>query len=243
MKYINITTPDNIDIEYRLAGAGSRVAAATIDFLIQIAALAIIIIISLLVVTSNLNFIESITNTVYIAFIILVYFVIFMGYFLVCEIVLKGQTIGKKILKLRTIRQNGQPITFIQSIIRNLIRIFIDNQGIGLLMIFFTKEHKRLGDMAGGTIVISENLSKISSDMLLYSNFTTNQDRNVITTQYLLDSGEKQIIREYFARKDEFIDSGVSALNSMKKYFANKFELQPIDITVEFLVKILHENV
>ena len=243
MKYINITTPDNIDIEYRLAGAGSRVAAATIDFLIQIAALAIIIIISLLVVTSNLNFIESITNTVYIAFIILVYFVIFMGYFLVCEIALKGQTIGKKILKLRTIRQNGQPITFIQSIIRNLIRIFIDNQGIGLLMIFFTKEHKRLGDMAGGTIVISENLSKISSDMLLYSNFTTNQDRNVITTQYLLDSGEKQIIREYFARKDEFIDSGVSALNSMKKYFANKFELQPIDITVEFLVKILHENV
>jgi len=243
MKYINITTPDNIDIEYRLAGAGSRVAAATIDFLIQIAALAIIIIISLLVVTSNLNFIESITNTVYIAFIILVYFVIFMGYFLVCEIVLKGQTIGKKILKLRTIRQNGQPITFIQSIIRNLIRIFIDNQGIGLLMIFFTKEHKRLGDMAGGTIVISENLSKISSDMLLYSNFTTNQDRNVINTQYLLDSSEKQIIREYFARKDEFIDSGVSALNSMKKYFANKFELQPIDITVEFLVKILHENV
>ena len=248
MKHIKITTPDNIDIEYRLAGAGSRVAAATIDFILQITVFSLIIIISFFIVFGNAiheymsyNLIEYF-NGVYLAFIIVVSFLLFTGYFLICEIVMKGQTIGKKILKLRTIRQNGKPITFIQSIIRNSIRIFIDNQGIGIIMMFFSKEHKRLGDIAGGTIVISENPNKMKNEMFFYGHINESLSQDVRQLDYSLEFSEIQIIKEYFARKNEFTDNGKEAFNSIKTYFSNKFSLKKEEITEEFLIKVLYDH-
>jgi hypothetical protein len=74
-----------------------------------------------------------------------------------------GRTIGKKLMGIRVIQENGHSITLLSSFIRNLIRI-IDSLPtayfLGVIMIFFHSKHKRLGDLVAGTIVVHERKVK-----------------------------------------------------------------------------------
>ena len=245
MKTIFVTTPDNIKVEYRLAGAGSRVGAAVIDAAIQITVFTAVIIISLQVLfgfsADALAFtFERAANIV--AAVLLLYFIIFFGYFLIFEIVMKGQTPGKKIFGLRTIRSTGQPITFIQSIIRNVVRVTIDNMGVGVILMLFTKNHTRLGDILAGTIVISENPSKYTTKSLLWRPETAlwdEQNEAVINSEYPITYEEYEIIKDYFARKEELFENGRYAEIRISEYFAEKFGIDRRMVNTEFLEKIM----
>lgn len=98
-------------------------------------------------------------------------------------------------MKLRVIRMNGQPITLKHAAIRNLIKIFIDMQGVGVVMIFFSKHCRRLGDMAASTLVVSE--AQASAPISL-SALTTNLDR----TGAYLSQEEQAILRAWLERRD-----------------------------------------
>jgi hypothetical protein len=78
----------------------------------------------------------------------------------VLEYYMGGQTLGKRWLGIRVIKENGQGITFLASLIRNLFRL-IDNLPFGYflggLVCFFHPGDKRIGDMVAGTIVVREN--------------------------------------------------------------------------------------
>jgi len=87
---------------------------------------------------------------------LLAWFVFSYGYYIGCETAMNGQTIGKRIMKLRVIRMNGQPITLKHAAIRNLFKLIIDMQGIGVVMIFFSKHCRRLGDLVASTLVVTE---------------------------------------------------------------------------------------
>jgi len=71
----------------------------------------------------------------------------------------KGQTIGKKVLRIRVVNEKtGKPETVTQSFIRNILRI-IDNQLLGLValvLIIFTKRKQRVGDLLAHTVVVKE---------------------------------------------------------------------------------------
>ena len=245
MKSIFVTTPDNIKVEYRLAGAGSRVGAAVIDTTIQVVAFTVIILIA---IWTFFDFIDgSLMDTFerganIMAVLLALYFVIFFGYFLVFEIVMKGQTPGKKIFGLRTVRANGQPITFIQSIVRNVVRVTIDNTGLGVIMMLFTKNHTRLGDNLAGTIVISENARKHRTESLTWSPFNTNENeelRPVVDEKYQISYEEYEIIKDYFARKDGFMDDGYYAQVRVSEYFAQKFGIERGMVDTAFLERLM----
>jgi uncharacterized RDD family membrane protein YckC len=245
MKYINVTTPDNITVEYRLAGAGSRVGAAVVDSLIQGTAFTLAVLVGFIFVFdfNSLTFRFEMTGAGYIiAILLLMYFIIFFAYFIVCEIIMKGQTIGKRIFGLRTIRDNGQPITFIQSIIRNIIRVFIDNTGVGVVTMLFSKTNKRPGDMLAGTIVISENPDRIDSSSLLSREIEMYSGSNGLSSSYSVTAAEYEILKSYFARKDSFSDKGQYARWQMIAYFAEKFSVAPQALNEETLYKIMSEN-
>ena len=94
---------------------------------------------------------------------ILVLFLIFAGYFIFFEWMWNGQTPGKRLLKLRVIREDGRPITLWEAIARNLLRIFDAVPGfilpvysIGLITIFASRRDQRIGDMFAGTVVVRE---------------------------------------------------------------------------------------
>lgn len=217
MRKIKLTTPENIEIEYKLADLGSRTAAAIIDMLIQGVILILLGLAVLLISIYSPQFWEKYLGWI-IGISIVLYSLISYGYYIIMELNLNGMTPGKKVLNLRTIRNNGQPLTLKHSAIRNLFRLFIDMLGIGPVFIFFSKEHKRIGDYAASTMVIVEesNGQSITLDNL---HLTDNYFSNDITTD------EYELLKYYFQRRDS-LENCTSIKENIKCYFENKFDRQ-----------------
>jgi uncharacterized RDD family membrane protein YckC len=157
-----IETPEQTSIEFPLAGIGSRFLAVLIDTLIQIAALIVLglIFVGLGFSVSATGFGQSPTAAVWIsAVLIFVYFLLMYGYFMLFESIWNGQTPGKRLTHLRVIKDSGQPITAIDAVARNLLRL-VDQlpfaYGIGVLCAWISPQSKRLGDYVAGTVVVHE---------------------------------------------------------------------------------------
>jgi uncharacterized RDD family membrane protein YckC len=87
-------------------------------------------------------------------------FITIFGYFWVSEALWSGQTVGKKAFRLRVVGDRGEPLTFMQAGIRNIVRIvdFLPYAyGVGLIVLFVNGKGKRLGDLAAGTIVVKDS--------------------------------------------------------------------------------------
>lgn len=71
----------------------------------------------------------------------------------------RGQTPGKRLVKIRVIQASGRPIGLFESMARNFIR-FIDQipffYAVGVITMFVTRQHQRLGDLAAGTLVVRD---------------------------------------------------------------------------------------
>jgi uncharacterized RDD family membrane protein YckC len=157
-----IETPEQTSIEFPLAGIGSRFLAVLIDTLIQIAVLIVLglIFVGLGFSFSATEFGQSSTAAVWISAIpIFVYFLLMYGYFMLFESIWNGQTPGKRLTHLRVIKDSGQPITAIDAVGRNLLRL-VDQlpvvYGIGVLCAWISPQSKRLGDYVAGTVVVHE---------------------------------------------------------------------------------------
>ncbi|MDQ0224514.1 RDD family protein [Metabacillus niabensis] len=163
---INIKTPEFVSLQFQTAGLGSRAAAFLIDYII-LSLVNIIIIVGLvfsLLGTSSLDtviFEETFTFQIAIALILL--FLLNSSYFVVLEYFSGGKTLGKRIVGIRVIQDNGHSLTLLSSIIRNLLR-FIDSLPmyylVGICMVFFHAKNKRIGDLVAGTVVVHERRRK-----------------------------------------------------------------------------------
>ena len=89
----------------------------------------------------------------------LVFLIIIFLYFIILEAYL-GQTAGKKIMKIRVTDYKGKKPGLKKSLIRNLLRL-VDGLPafslLGLLLIIYTKNHQRLGDLVAKTLVLIKN--------------------------------------------------------------------------------------
>ena len=157
-----IETPEQTSIEFPLAGIGSRFLAVLLDSLIQGAAVLVLVLIFVGVGFSvgSAGFGRSRATGVWIvAVLILFYFLLNYGYFIFFEAVWNGQTPGKRLTHIRVIKDSGQPITAIDAVARNLLRI-VDQlpfaYGIGVLCAWISSQSKRLGDYVAGTVVVHE---------------------------------------------------------------------------------------
>jgi len=131
---ILIVTPENIEIEYELAGIGSRFLANLIDQVWQV----IIIIgvgFAVLILTLIGAYISSLAHfsaqwagfmsfmgDILVSVLTIATYLLIYGYFVYFEIRWNGQTPGKRALGLRVIRDGGYPITPFSAFARNLLR-------------------------------------------------------------------------------------------------------------------------
>ncbi len=148
-----MSTPERVAFGYALAGLGSRFLAQIVDM----AVLGLLFI----AVSIGAAGLGGVTGSGRLALLvwILLSFLLLWGYFLVSEAVWSGQTLGKRAFRLRVVGDQGEPIRFSQSAIRNLVRIvdFLPVlYGLGLVTLFVNGRGKRLGDLAAGTIVVRE---------------------------------------------------------------------------------------
>jgi len=175
-RVILISTPENIAIDYELAGLASRAAAFLVDILIQISIWLIVGAIALVVygililagLHHILRYLSGLTN-LFEALYAILGFLILWGYRIYFEIKWNGQTPGKRHLGLRTMRQGGYPINVFGAIIRNLFWMF-DLAPVpfppGIAFIMGTREYQRLGDIVGGTIVVKQRAPQTLDGLL-----------------------------------------------------------------------------
>src|SRR3954470_16959128 len=122
---VDIETPELVVVSYTIAGLGSRVYAALIDLLICVV-LFIGAVLGLALLSrgeADDPTAESPTTAWALAVMVLVQFVILWGYYLLFEGLRDGQTPGKRLLKLRAVRDGGYSVGFSASAVRNLMRI------------------------------------------------------------------------------------------------------------------------
>lgn len=154
-----VVTPEHVQLRFQTAGIGSRAAAQLMDTgILLLVNITCVIVFSIVVFGSDTQAWGDVEDLA-IAILLFALFLINTGYFFILEAFWSGQTLGKRWMKLRVIRENGQPITFLTAAIRNLFRI-IDvlpsGYFVGALVCFFHPQDKRIGDLVAGTIVVAE---------------------------------------------------------------------------------------
>jgi uncharacterized RDD family membrane protein YckC len=198
-----IETPENVELQRRLAGIGSRYLAGFLDSLIIL--FIILTLLTLLLLTSFDVSDLNLTNTIgkwLVAFLTIIIFLIYWGYYVLFEIWTNGQSPGKKIIKIRVVQTEGGGISFSAIAIRNLLRII--DIPLAIVVMFITQKTQRLGDLAAGTVVISEELLDYSSR---YDKKKKVIDNVSITSDTLEASGlkpeEYRLLNNYWLRRSE----------------------------------------
>jgi len=177
---------------------------------------------------SSNNYIFQSVSSLIVAVYIIGTLLIILGYFTFFEMIFNGQTFGKKIMKLRVIKENGEPIGIYESLIRNLVKLillFPIANAIDFIVVLNSKRYKRLGDIAANTIVIKERSFKdYKMDINKMERIAKGVSGNG-SFGFRVDNEEYGILRELFERKD----LGVNKLNVaviMREYFKLKFNVE-----------------
>jgi uncharacterized RDD family membrane protein YckC len=166
---LNIDTPEQVELVYGVAGIGSRFVAILLDSLILFGIYIVAILALVLIFSGAAQFsgelgrklggeMDTATKWV-LALFILMNFLLLWGYFALFEALWHGQTPGKRLMKLRVIKDSGRQITFFESLARNLLRFVDYLPGMyltGVITMLCNRRNKRLGDFAAGTIVVHE---------------------------------------------------------------------------------------
>lgn len=153
---IGVITPEAVEFTFDLSGLASRVLALFVDILIQL-----IIIIILIIAASSYMYWNMSASNEHLGriFFLVGLFIFSWGYFLLFELLWNGRSPGKKAMGCRVIRDGGMPVNFTSSLIRNFLRpidYILSVLMIGFFIVFASPTYKRLGDLAAGTIVITE---------------------------------------------------------------------------------------
>lgn len=148
MSYIDIQTTQNIHLEYEAASIGERLVAAILDRVLWICW-----------VIAGLTFLSSLSwNSVW-PFVIIGAPVLF--YYLLCELLFNGQSVGKRIMSIRVAKTDGTVPSFGDYFLRWVFRL-IDNGGVAVLCMMLTAKCQRLGDLAAKTCVVrTRNRAKL----------------------------------------------------------------------------------
>ena len=155
-----IDTPENITFGYAVAGIGSRFIGALIDTLLIVILLLLVnfVLFAAIAAADGLPLgMAEWAEGVIVALYALLNFGIIWGYYLIFELIWRGQTPGKRGAGIRVIAVGGGPATFLEVAIRNLVRI-VDfmpfGYAVGLVTMLFNRQARRLGDFAAGTLVV-----------------------------------------------------------------------------------------
>ena len=140
-----VPTPEGIELSLRLAGPVSRALAWILDLLIRLA------------VITAFGIVLGVLGKFGWGLFLILWFALEWLYPTIFEVYFGGATPGKKSLGLLVLHDDGTPVQLAASFTRNLLRaidIFPALYGIGLLSMLLNRDFKRLGDIAGGTVVV-----------------------------------------------------------------------------------------
>ena len=151
-----IETPEQIPLEFAVAGVGSRFLALALDTMIQGGIGAVVFL-----VAGVLGVLSGVVQQPLwiVAGLIALAFLLTFGYFVAFEIAWNGQTPGKRVVGIRVVKDSGRPLAPAESVARNFMRIVDQLPGfyaVGMTVALLNSRNKRLGDFVAGSLVVRE---------------------------------------------------------------------------------------
>lgn len=195
MKTIEITTTQNVTIEYALGTLGNRIIAFVIDFVIMF----LTALLFLFVVEQLFPYMSETIGT-------LIVVCIFFPYTLLLEYFNNGQSIGKKMMKLKVIRIDGENTRFMDYFTRwsfRFIDIYFSLGSLASMGIISSTKNQKLGDLFANTTVVKLGLdNRLQLKSLLALKNLTNytpvypevmqlEEKHVLTIQETLNRQKK----------------------------------------------------
>jgi uncharacterized RDD family membrane protein YckC len=164
-------TPENVHVRYDVAGLGTRFVAWFVDQVV-VWLLTFLLFVALLVAGLSFDSVfweldgrdteESNRMVLYLVGIMaLVWGFGSFLYFTCCELLLRGQTIGKRSTKIRVVKADGFQLDAVSIVVRNLFRV-LDQLPPMWIVPFVSKRNQRPGDMVAGTLVVSDAPGELS---------------------------------------------------------------------------------
>jgi len=144
-----VLTPDGSLVDLNPAGLGARFLALMLDTALVLGGISLAGALTRMVLPLGVDY----------AIMALLNLFAGMGYSVFCEMRLAGQTMGKKLLRLRVVDAQARKLTLSQSVVRNVARtvdflpVFY---GFGGLVALSDRLGRRLGDLVAGTVVVQE---------------------------------------------------------------------------------------
>ncbi len=198
---LRIKTPEGITFSFQLAGPVVRGLAWAVDFLV------------IIVISQGVGFLGRIAGIISddlaAAVATLGYFIVSIGYGVAAEWVWRGQTIGKRLVRLRVMDAQGLRLQFHQILIRNLLR-FVDMLPgfylVGGLACSFSRRAQRLGDLAANTIVVHNTRhAEPDLDQLLAGKFNSLRQHPHLEARLRqrVSAAEARLALQALVRRDE----------------------------------------
>ena len=155
-------TPEGVSLDLVLAGLGSRFGAFVLDFAIQVGVF-LVVRLALDAATSGGGPTSQLVSGGVLSATALLDF---LGYFVLCEMLWSGRSVGKRALGIRVVRLDGTSLGFWSSLLRNLVRLVDMMPGafylVGSILVLATPRNQRLGDLLGNTIVVRERQAAVA---------------------------------------------------------------------------------
>jgi uncharacterized RDD family membrane protein YckC len=218
-----IKTPEGIVFSQLLASPVSRWLAWVIDLAVLMAAMTIL--------GTVLGMLQVLSADIAGALYALAYFVLSIGYGIALEWFWRGQTLGKRVLKLRVVDAEGMRLQFHQVVIRNLLR-FVDSLPVfyfvGGMACLLNKKTQRLGDFAANTIVIRHpRITEPNLDQILSGKFNSLRQYPHLEARLRqrVSPLEASIVIQALLRRDEFDSQArVELFSDIAAHFRAKSE-------------------
>lgn len=150
----DIETPEHVVLSYHLAGPIRRGLAWAIDSVVRGL---LLLVFALLLGLSSLG--HDSAGGLKSGLLLVLVFLLEWGYFVACDMLMSGRSLGKKALGLRVVSAQGLPVGLGDSLLRNLLRgadFLPIGYVLGAVCMVFDARFRRLGDLVAGTLVIFE---------------------------------------------------------------------------------------
>lgn len=186
MEGIRIDTAQNVALHYEVASFGDRIVAYLVDMIILLAWFIV------LAFFMSVSYLDSPVTFM------LVLMLPFFFYHLACEALMNGQSVGKRVAKVRVVRLDGRQATIGQYLLRWLLRPVDSLYFIGVIVILLNGKGQRLGDIVAGTTLVSVKPRRTLAETLV----VTAAEGHVVRypNAHALSDAQAQLVKDVLMR-------------------------------------------
>lgn len=203
---VSVATPERVALSLPVAGVGTRALAYLVDLALIFGGWIVLYFGLTLLVSDILGLFQGLSGLVQSVLVISVFAVQWI-YWTASEVAMNGQTVGKRVVKIRVVREDGSPVGFFESAARNLCRAvdFLPvGYAVGVITMLLNRQNRRLGDLLAGTLLIREqqiNLDRYIADATIVDAALVEPS----STSPSLSAADVELILSYLERSPGFL--------------------------------------